>query len=79
LDMGLTLEEALWSSTRGGALALEEPNKGRIAPGAAGDVVVLEADTYKHLGYQPDLNLAKIVVKQGDPVLGSFPRQAASA
>lgn len=79
LDMGLTLEEALWSATRGGAIALEQPGKGRIAPGADGDVVVLDADTYRHLGYQPDVNLAKLVVKQGDPVVGGFPRQAAWA
>jgi imidazolonepropionase len=79
LDMGLTLEEAIWSATRGGALALEDPDKGQIAVGAPGDVVVLEADSYRHLGYQPDLNLAKIVIKQGDAVLGSFPRQPTSA
>lgn len=79
LDMGLTLEEALWSATRGGALALEAPGKGRIAPGADGDVVVLDADTYRHLGYRPDLNLAKLVIKQGDLVVGGFPRQPAWA
>ncbi|CAN5277953.1 imidazolonepropionase [soil metagenome] len=72
LDMGLTLDQALWSSTRGGALALEEPRKGRLRVGDIGDVLVLESDSYRHLGYRPDQNLVKTVVKQGDSVVGSF-------
>lgn len=72
LDMGLTLDQALWSSTRGGALALEEPRKGRLRVGDIGDVLVLESDNYRHLGYRPDQNLVKTVVKQGDSVVGSF-------
>jgi imidazolonepropionase len=72
LEMGLRLEEAVWSATRGGALALEEPDKGRIAPGAVADVLVLEADSYRQLAYRPDANLVRTVVKQGDPVVGSF-------
>ncbi|MFN2486353.1 MAG: imidazolonepropionase [Acidimicrobiia bacterium] len=74
LDMGLTLDQALWSATRGGALALEEPRKGRLRVGDVGDFVVLDSDNYRHLGYRPDQNLAKTVVKQGDPVVGSFAR-----
>jgi imidazolonepropionase len=72
LDMGLTLDQALWSATRGGALALEEPNKGRLRPGDFGDVVVLESDSYRHLAYRPDRNLVKTVIKQGDVVVGSL-------
>ncbi len=70
LEMGLTQEQALWSATRGGALALEGPDKGRLSRGAAGDLVVLEADSYRHLGYRPDANLVRTVVKGGDVVLG---------
>jgi imidazolonepropionase len=72
LDMGLTLDQALWSATRGGALALEEANKGRLRPGDLGDVLVLESDSYRHLAYRPDRNLVKTVVKQGDIVVGSL-------
>ena len=72
LDMGLTLDQALWSATRGGALALEEVNKGRLRPGDFGDVLVLESDSYRHLAYRPDRNLVKTVVKQGDIVVGSL-------
>ncbi|HEY7704604.1 MAG TPA: imidazolonepropionase [Acidimicrobiia bacterium] len=67
-DAGLALERALWSATRGGALALEEDDKGLVAPGAIADLVVLEADSYRHLGYRPDQNLAAVVIKDGDPV-----------
>jgi len=73
LDMGLTLDQALWSATRGGALALESPHKGRLRVGDVGDFVVLESDSYRHLGYRPDQNLAKTVVKQGDPVVDGSP------
>ncbi len=72
LDMGLTLDQALWSATRGGALAVEEPNKGRLRPGDWGDLLVLESDSYRHLAYRPDRNLVKSVVKQGDVVVGSL-------
>jgi imidazolonepropionase len=71
LEMGLSLEQALWSATRGGALALEEPNKGLIIPGAAGDLLVLDG-SYRHLAYRPDQNLVETVVKQGEVVVGSF-------
>jgi imidazolonepropionase len=74
LDMGLTLDQALWSATRGGALALEEPRKGRLRTGDIGDMVILESESYRHLGYRPDQNLVKTVVKQGDPVVGGFAR-----
>ncbi|HUO45820.1 MAG TPA: imidazolonepropionase [Acidimicrobiia bacterium] len=72
LDMGLSLEQALWSATRGGALALEEPDKGVFTPGAAADLLVLGADSYRHLAYRPDHNLVEIVVKAGDVAVGSF-------
>lgn len=71
LDMGLTIDQALWSATRGGALALEEPNKGRLRPGAVADLLILETDSYRHFGYRPDQNLVKTVVKQGDFAFGS--------
>jgi imidazolonepropionase len=79
LDMGLTLEQSLWAATRGGALALQEPSKGRLGPDDVADLIVLEADSYRHLGYRPDANLAKIVIKQGDPVVGSFHQTAGPA
>lgn len=70
LEMGLSQEQALWSATKGGAIALEEEAKGWIGPGAEGDLVILEADSYRHLGYRPDANLASLVVKGGDQITG---------
>ena len=72
LEMGLRLEEAVWSATRGGALALEETDKGRIVPGAVADLLILEADSYRQLVYRPDVNLVRTVIKQGDSVVGSL-------
>jgi imidazolonepropionase len=71
LDMGLSLEQALWSATRGGALALEEPNKGLVTPGAVADLLILDG-SHRHLAYRPDQNLVERVVKRGEVVVGSF-------
>lgn len=79
LDMGLSLEQAVWSATRGGALALEEPDKGRITPGAVADLIVLGADSYRHLAYRPDQNLVETVVKSGGVVVGNLQLQGFSA
>ena len=67
---GLTPEQAVWAATRGGALALEEPDKGRVVPGAVADLVVLDAPSYLHLPYRPATNLAWKVVKDGSVVAG---------
>jgi imidazolonepropionase len=62
---GLTPEQAVWAATRGGALALEEPDKGRVAAGAVADLVILDAPSYQHLPYRPATNLAWKVIKDG--------------
>ena len=72
LEMGLSLEQSVWSATRGGALALEETSKGQITAGAIADLIVLGTDSYRHLGYRPDQNLVETVVKSGGLVVGSF-------
>ncbi len=63
---GLGVEEALWSATRGGALALGAPELGWVGPGAAGDLVVLEADTLGDLVRRPDGDTVFQVVAGGD-------------
>ena len=65
LELGLTPEEALWAATRGGALALDLPDRGRIVPGAVGDLVVLDAPSYLHIPYRPGTPLVRTVVKGG--------------
>ncbi len=65
LEMGLTPEESLWAATRGGALALAMPDRGWIVPGAAADLVVLDAPSYRHLPYRPGTQLVCEVIKGG--------------
>ncbi len=72
VEMGLTPAEAVWAATRGGALALEEPAKGVVAPGARADLVVLDAPSHLHLPYRPATNLAWMVVKDGRRVAGDI-------
>jgi len=70
LEMGLTPEEALWAATRGGALALEELEKGRLVEGAVADLAILDAPSYRHLPYRPGSDLVWAVVKDGAVVAG---------
>lgn len=65
VQMGLTGDQALVAATRGGAIALELPDHGRLGSGAAGDLVVLDAPTPDHIPYRPATNLAWRVVKEG--------------
>ncbi|NIA25486.1 MAG: imidazolonepropionase [Gammaproteobacteria bacterium] len=66
LEMGLTPEEALWSATRGGALAIEETGKGWVGEGAIADLIILDAPRAIHLVYRPGTGLIGAVVKDGN-------------
>ncbi|MBM3695997.1 MAG: imidazolonepropionase [Actinobacteria bacterium] len=70
LQMGLTPEEALWAATRGGALALDEADKGWVVEGAVADLAVLEAPSYRHLPYRPGSDLVWALIKDGALVVG---------
>jgi imidazolonepropionase len=50
-------------------LALEEPDKGWVVEGAAADLVILGAPSYRHLPYRPGSDLVWAVVKGGAVVL----------
>jgi imidazolonepropionase len=65
LEMGLTPEQAVWSATRGGALALGLDDRGMLASGKQGDVVILTHPSYMHLVYRPDAPHVAGVVKRG--------------
>lgn len=69
LTAGLTPEEALWAATRGGARALQLDDKGWIKPGAAADLVMLEADGYLEIPYRPGTDLVRMVIKDGEAVV----------
>jgi imidazolonepropionase len=65
---GLTPSEALWAATAGGALALGRHDRGIIADGYLGDLVLLDAPSFEHLVYRPDGDLVDRVIKRGVPV-----------
>jgi len=65
LEMGLTPDEALWAATRGGARSLRRDDLGIVRPGAAGDLVILDADSHRHIPYRPGTDLAWKVIKSG--------------
>jgi imidazolonepropionase len=71
VQMGLTTEQAIQAATRGGALALGLDDHGVIAPGSAGDLVVLDAPSPAHIPYRPATNLIWKTVKDGVVVAGA--------
>ncbi len=62
---GMEVTDAIWSATRGGALALEDSRKGIVARGATADLVVLDASNPVDLAYRPDSTGVWAVVKDG--------------
>ncbi|MGH8791647.1 MAG: imidazolonepropionase [Stackebrandtia sp.] len=64
-DMGMTVEQALWSATAGGARALRRDDVGRVVVGARADLAVLEAPSSVHLAYRPGVPLVKTVFNNG--------------
>ncbi len=52
-EMGMSVDEAVWSSTRGGAAALRRDDIGHLSVGARADFVVLDAPRAAHLAYRP--------------------------
>jgi imidazolonepropionase len=70
VQMGLTVDQALFAATRGGALSLGLDDHGVITPGAVGDLVVLDAPTPAHIPYRPGTNLVWKTVKDGAVVAG---------
>ncbi len=64
-EMGMTVAEAVWAATAGGARALRRDDVGHLAPGARADVVVLDAPSRTHLAYRPGVPLVHAVWKDG--------------
>jgi imidazolonepropionase len=64
-EMRMTVAEAVWSATAGGALALRRDDVGHLAPGAWADVVLLDAPSRVHLAYRPGVPLVLAVWKDG--------------
>ena len=64
-EMGMSPAEALAAATLGGARALDRPDVGHLRPGAAADLVVLEAPSYLHLAYRPGVPLVRETLVRG--------------
>jgi imidazolonepropionase len=56
-DMRLTVAEALWAATAGGALALRRRDVGALRAGFRADLAVIDAPSYLHLAYRPGVAL----------------------
>ena len=64
-DMFFTPEQALWSATKGGALALQRDDVGHLSVGSRADFVILKESSYIHLAYRPGVNLVDEVWQHG--------------
>jgi imidazolonepropionase len=70
--MGMTPDQALWSSTQGGAQALRRTDIGNLCAGSRADLVVLDAPSHIHLAYRPGVNQTRAVVRGGKCVVGAL-------
>ncbi len=52
-EMAMSIDEALWSATRGGARALRRDDVGHLSVGARADFLILDAPRAAHLAYRP--------------------------
>jgi imidazolonepropionase len=52
-EMAMSVDEALWSATKGGALALRRDDVGHLGVGACADFAILDAPRAAHLAYRP--------------------------
>ncbi len=66
LQMRMTIEEAVWAATAGGAQALRRDDVGVLRPGARADVHVLDAPSVTHLAYRPGVPLTNLVWRAGE-------------
>lgn len=70
-DCHLTVAEALWAATVGGARSLQREDVGRLVPGARADLVVLDAPSPDHLVYRPGMPLVAATMEGGRIVAGA--------
>jgi imidazolonepropionase len=64
-DMNMTIDEAIWSATAGGAAALRRGDIGRLAPGARGDLIILDTINPIDFVYRPGVPLVASTIIGG--------------
>lgn len=64
-EMGMTVAEAVWAATAGGARALRRTDVGHLGVGARADALILNAPTRTHLAYRPGVPLVHEVYRGG--------------
>jgi len=64
--MGLTPAQAIASATINGAAAIGQQHRlGSVEAGKQADLLILDVDDYRHLGYRFGINLVSNVIKRG--------------
>lgn len=58
-EMAMSVDEALWSATKGGALALRRTDVGHLGVGACANFAILDAPRAAHLAYRPGAQLVR--------------------
>ncbi len=71
-ETGMTVAEAVWAATAGGARALRRSDVGWLGAGSRADLVVLDAPSRVHLAYRPGVPLVARVYRSGAEVARSF-------
>ena len=65
-EMGLSVDEAIWAVTRGGARALRREDIGHLGLGARADLNILDAPRCAHLAYRPGSNVVARSLRASD-------------
>jgi imidazolonepropionase len=69
-DMGFTIDQAVWSATRGGALALRDSSRGTLSVGSRADFAILDSPNHLFLAYRPGVQLVASTYVAGKKVYG---------
>ena len=64
-DLHFSPEQAVWSATKGGAMALRRKDVGHLGVSASADFSILSTTSYIHLAYRPGVPLIDEVWRNG--------------